>query len=59
MIYSILESTKANKQHVQRYLSGLLTELPNVQTADDIESLLPWNITPDGFNLQYSTYPAL
>ena len=59
MIYSILETAKANKQHPQRYLSVLLTELPNAQTAEDIESLLPWNITPDEVNRRYATYPAL
>lgn len=58
MIYSILETAKANKQHPQRYLSVLLAELPNAQTADDIESLLPWNITPEEVNRRYATYPA-
>jgi len=58
MIYSLLETAKINKQHPQRYLSVLLTELPNAQTAEEIESLLPWNITPEEVNRRYATYPA-
>jgi len=46
MIYSVLESAKANQHHPQQYLSILLTELPNAATVEHIESLLPWNITP-------------
>ena len=58
MIYSLLETAKINGQHPQRYLSVLLSELPNAQVAEDIEALLPWNITPDEINRRYATYPA-
>lgn len=58
MIYSLLESAKINGQHPQRYLSVLLSELPNAQSLDDIESLLPWNITPDEVKRRYATYPT-
>jgi transposase len=58
MIYSLLETAKINGQHPQRYLGVLLTEIPNAQTADDIEALLPWNITPAEINRRYATYPA-
>ena len=58
MIYSLLETAKINGQHPQRYLGVLLSELPNAQVAEDIEALLPWNITPDEINLRYATYPA-
>jgi transposase len=58
MIYSLLETAKINGQHPQRYLSVLLTQIPNAQTADDLEALLPWNITPDEVNRRYATYPA-
>jgi len=58
MIYSILETAKINAHHPQRYLSVLLSEIPNAKTAEDIESLLPWNITPEEVNRRYATYPA-
>jgi len=57
MIYSLLETAKINGHHPQRYLSVLLSELPNVSIADDIEKLLPWNITPEEINRRYATYP--
>ncbi|MEE9333668.1 MAG: IS66 family transposase [Granulosicoccaceae bacterium] len=58
MIYSLLETAKINDQHPQRYLSVLLTEIPNAQTAEDIEALLPWNITPEEVNRRYAAYPT-
>lgn len=57
-IYSLLETAKANQHHPQRYLSVLLTELPNVTNLSDIESLLPWTLTPEEVNRRYATYPA-
>lgn len=58
MIYSLLETAKINGHHPQRYLGVLLSELPNAQVVEDIEALLPWNITPDAINRRYATYPA-
>ena len=58
MIYSLLETAKINGQHPQRYLSVLLTQIPNAQTAEDIEALLPWNITPEEVSRRYATYPT-
>lgn len=41
---SLVETAKAN--HVERhaYLSHLFARLPYVQTVDDYEALLPWNV---------------
>lgn len=58
-IYSLLETAKANHHHPQRYLSVLLTELPNATCADDIEALLPWRITPEEVGRRYAAYPTL
>jgi transposase len=58
MIYSLLETAKINGQHPQRYLSVLLSEIPNAIRAEDIEALLPWNITPEEINRRYATYPV-
>lgn len=58
-IYSILESAKANGHHPQRYLSVLLTELPNVTDLQDIEALLPWTLLPEEVNRRYADYPTV
>jgi hypothetical protein len=35
----------------------LLTDLPNTQSVDDIEALLPWNITPEATTQRYHALP--
>ena len=42
----------------QRYLSILLTELPNVTDVDQVEAILPWNLTPAMVAERYAAYPA-
>ena len=44
ILYSILETAKANDLHPRKYLEHLLTVLPNAKTSD-LESLLPWSDT--------------
>jgi len=56
--YSLIETARANHHHPQRYLSVLLTELPNITDVDAIEALLPWNITSDEIARRYALYPA-
>ena len=58
-IYSLLETARANGQHVHRYLTVLLTELPNVASVEDVEALLPWNLSPDEVDRRFATYPAV
>ena len=58
-IYSLLETAKANKHHPQRYLSVLLTELPNISCVEDVEALLPWQLTPEEVNRRYAGYPTV
>ena len=58
-IYGILETARANGHHVHRYLTVLLTELPNISSVDDVEALLPWNMTPEDVNRRFATYPSL
>lgn len=50
MIYSLLETAKINGQHPQRYLSVLLSEITYAHATEDIEALLPWNITTEEVN---------
>ena len=57
-IFSLIETARANGHHPQRYLSVLLTELPNVTDVGQVEALLPWNLTPDTVAERYAAYPA-
>ena len=43
-LYSLLQTCAANGVDGYAYLRALLSALPNAQTADDYEALLPWRI---------------
>nr|BDD47164.1 transposase [Saccharospirillaceae bacterium] len=43
--YSIIETAKANGLEPYHYLKKVFEQLPLAKTADDIDALLPWNIT--------------
>jgi len=58
-VYSLLETAKANGHHPQRYLSILLNELPNVTSIEQIEALLPWQITPEQIAQRYALLPSI
>lgn len=42
MIYSIVETAKANGINVEAYLQMLLEELPKMQEGDSLNRLMPW-----------------
>ena len=44
LIYSLIETAKANGQEPSLWLTEVLKEFPYAKTADDYERLLPWNI---------------
>jgi len=44
MLYSIIETAKANGLEPFAYLTQVFTALPSAQTLDEIEALLPWAI---------------
>lgn len=46
MIYSILQTAKANGLDPYAYMRHLLTELPKCKTAEELELLLPYKIDP-------------
>jgi transposase len=46
LIYSLIETAKANCQEPSLWLTEVLSELPYAQTAEDYDRLLPWNIHP-------------
>jgi transposase len=57
-IFSLIETARANRHHPQRYLSVLLTELPNVTDIEQVNALLPWNLKPDQVAVRYAAFPA-
>jgi transposase/uncharacterized coiled-coil protein SlyX len=58
MIYSLIETARANGHNPHQYLSVLLTEFPKAHTRLLIEALLPWNITPAQVSEIYQSYPT-
>ena len=57
-IFSLIETARANGHNPQRYLSVLLTELPNATTVEQVEALLPWNLTADQVAVRCAAYPT-
>ena len=43
-LYSLVETAKANGVEPHAYLTHLFERLPYLSTADDYQSMLPWNI---------------
>jgi len=43
-LYSLIETAKANDLEAYAYLKQAFTDLPNVQSVEDIDRLLPWNV---------------
>jgi transposase len=41
-LYSLVESAKANGLEPYGYLRQVFTSLPQAETVEDIENLLPW-----------------
>ena len=43
-LYSLIETAKLNGLEPYQYLRQMFTQLPQVQTTDQLKALLPWNI---------------
>lgn len=43
-LYSLIETAKANGLNPYDYLQHLFNELPQAQTLEQIEAMLPWNV---------------
>jgi len=56
--FSLIETARANAHNPQHYLSVLLTELPNVNTLEEVEAFLPWNLTTTDVAQRYASYPS-
>lgn len=50
-LYSLIETAKANGLEPHAYLTRLFTELPNANTLEDIEALLPFKHTAIATNI--------
>ncbi len=42
-LYSLIETAKANGLNPYDYLKRVFTDLPNAETLEDVDALLPWN----------------
>ncbi len=58
LIYSILESAKANNHNPLHYMTVVLAGIPNAKSIEDIEALLPWNLSVDQAKNLYYAQPA-
>ncbi len=47
LLYSLIETAKANKLEPYAYLRYIFKKLPIVSSLEDYEALLPWNVTPE------------
>jgi transposase len=51
LLYSLIETGKANKLEPYAYLRFIFEKLPLVTSLDEYEALLPWNITQEQMNI--------
>ena len=58
VIYSLVQTAKANGVEPYQWLCQVLRDLPAAKTVDDVEALLPWNIGAGEPNLQISSEGA-
>ncbi len=47
LLYSLVETAKANKLEPYAYLRYIFDKLPTASSLEDYEALLPWNVTPE------------
>ncbi len=44
MLYSLIETAKANKLEPYAYLRHIFDRLPTASSLEDYDALLPWNV---------------
>ena len=57
LIYSLIETARANGHEPRRYLTVVLAELPGAESVEAIEALLPWNVTAEEVARRYAARP--
>ena len=45
--YTMVETAKANGLNPYAYLKHVFTELPKAERVEDLEALLPWNVSAE------------
>ena len=58
MIYSLLETAKANGHNVFKYMSVILSQLPSATSVEEIELLLPWKLGKDEVAQRFAALPG-
>lgn len=53
MIYSLVETAKANGLDPYAWMRLLMRELPAARSVDDYDLLLPWNLHPDRLTIPF------
>ncbi|WP_200841335.1 transposase domain-containing protein, partial [Zhongshania aliphaticivorans] len=44
-IYSLIETAKANGLEPYAYLREVFTRLPSISSDEELQALLPWNVS--------------
>ena len=52
VLYSLLQTAKANGVEPYQWLRHVLRELPGAKTVEAVEALLPWNVKTDALRFQ-------
>lgn len=52
LLFSLIETAKANKLEPYTYLRYIFERLPLADTLEELEALLPWNLTPELIGFQ-------
>lgn len=55
LLYSLIETAKANKLEPYLYLRFIFDRLPLASTMEDMQALLPWNLTMDQLKTSLAT----
>ena len=58
MIYSLIETAKANGLEPYAWLRQVLRELPAAKNVEEIDALLPWNVKAKQVATQVQPEPA-
>lgn len=57
LLYSLIESAKASGHNPLYYMTAILAAVPNVHSVEQMEALLPWQLTPEQAESLYNEQP--
>ena len=58
LIYSVLESAKANGHNVLHYMTAVLAAIPQVTSVDELDALMPWHMSVQEAARRYADQPS-